>query len=87
MGNRNYLRDPGSRFVEIREQVTHGIIPERVFANSTLFAILFTIVNALAWRTELFNADQVSNVHFSSFGVLCILRGFKIVEYVQYSVA
>ena len=83
----NYLLDPGSRFAEIREQVTHGIIPEHAFANSAPSTIPFTIVKALAPRAELLFADQVRNVHFSSIGVPSILHGFKIVEYVQYSVA
>ena len=84
MGNRSYLLDPGIRFSEIPEQVTHGIIRERVFANSAPFAI--PILKALAPPTELLYADQVRIVHSSGIGVPCKLRGFKIVEYIQYSI-
>ena len=87
MGNRDYLPDSGSRFSEILEQVTLGIVPERVFANSTSVTILFTILNINAPRTELLYADQVRDVHFSSIGMPCILRDFKILEYIQYSIA
>ena len=87
MGNCIYLPGPGSLFAEIRRQVTHVIVPERVFWNSATFTIPFTIDNALEPLVELLYADQVRNVHFSRIGVPSIQRGFKIVEYVQYSVA
>ena len=58
-----------------------------MFANSTPFAIPFTVINFLAPRAEVLYGDQVRNVLLSGFGVLRILRGFKVVEYVEYSVA
>ena len=84
VGNHKYLPDTGSRFRDTRADHLQGL--PKMFPYSTLFAILFTIVNALASRTQLY-ADQVWNVYLSCFGVPCILRGFKIVEYIQYSVA
>ena len=58
-----------------------------MFADFTTFAVPFTVINILAPLAEVLCADQVWNMQLSRFGLPRILRAFKVVEYVQYSVA
>ena len=85
MRHYNYLLDPALLFAKIRYNIAYSILPERVLPLTTLLAFVSDIVHALASRTELLYAYQIMNVHFTCIGVPRILRCFKIVEYIQYS--
>jgi len=57
-----------------------------MFPLATLRAVYLNILDALAYRTELLNADQIWDIYRGLIRVPVVLGCFEIIEDVQYSV-
>jgi len=53
MSDNDYHFYPRSGFAQIIQHISHWVVPDRVYAFSTLNAILFYIQFILSLRTEL----------------------------------
>ena len=75
--------EPGVWFGQIRRQLPHRILPERVHPPTATHSVYSDFL-VFAYRTELLHADEIRYVQLSSVCVPRILGPFKIIEYVQY---
>jgi hypothetical protein len=87
MSDHDYLSYPRSEFAQIIQHITHKVVPVRVYAFATLNAILFYIPYILAFRAEMLQAYEFWYVLVFPIRAFRILRGLKIVKYVQHMLA